>query len=65
MFSQKVYTYKHDQAHIYHIGNHSSKTKNIPCPAEHVLKVLLTTPSAAPFEIHTTVILSALRKRKP
>ena len=48
--------YKPDQAHGYHIGNHSCKAKNISRPAEHFSKVLLATPSA---------ILSTLRERKP
>ena len=63
--ARKYIAYKRDEAHIYHIGNHSCKAKNISRPAKHVSKVLLTTPSATPSEIQTTAILSALRERKP
>ena len=63
--ARKYIAYKLDQAHIYHIGNHSCKAKNISHPVEHASKVLLTTPSATPSEIQTTAILSALRERKP
>ena len=41
------------------------RQKNISLPAEHVSKVLLTTPSATPSDNQTAAILSALRKRKP
>ena len=60
--ARKYITYKRDQTHIYHIGNHSCKSKNMSHPAKHVSKVLLTTRSAAPSEIQTTAILSALRE---
>ena len=63
--ARKYIAYKRDEAHICHIANHSGEAKNISRPAEHVSKVLLTTPSATPSEIQTTAILSALREHKP
>lgn len=63
--ARKYLSYKRDQENIDQKENYSYMAKIISRAAEHVSKVLLTTPSVIPSDIYTDPITSEHREPKP